>query len=55
MKSKVISKQKFLKGSVVSNKQEVLDYISNNNSVIELREMTKYSDGTEEVIISIKM
>jgi hypothetical protein len=54
-KTTIVYQEKYYKGNVI-NKQEGLKLISDNIDKItmEMRERTKYSDKTEEMIISIR-
>ena len=55
MKPKLIYQKKYKKGNVI-NKKEMLKLITENidKITIEMRERTKYSDDTEEIIISVR-
>ncbi len=51
----IIYQEKYKKGNVI-NKQEMLRVIKQNidKITIEMRERTKYSDETEEMVISVR-
>ena len=54
-KVSITYQEKYKKGSII-DKQEMLKFITENidNIIIEIREVTKYSDRTESIVICIK-
>lgn len=54
-KVSITYQEKYKKGSII-DKQEILNFITENidNITIEIREITKYSDKKESMVIYIK-
>lgn len=55
-KAKIVYQEKYKKGQVVMNNAETLRMLEENikDIVATMRERTKYSDGTEEIVLSIR-